>query len=398
MSQAPAHFKSTAPGAYEALLDEMDKLTIVERNGPRYQLRTPDIATMLGEMEQVSHLLEELAREKPTEDRSYGEARLPVTLRSEAKTFPMPSAWVRNYLRTTPGDLSILVGNQLSGICTLEKLRGVWELPQEEAVLEVKSASTTEEARNYVNGVRRKATDRRTRLIGVPSRSWQPDQVDLYAALAHDQGRLAIQGDAAGRTNLPTVRPFLIASPGQALVMAMRSVSVTRPLPKNALIAAVPVWSDDAVYFRFNHNQHENMPVRDSAEARSAILRASCGYGEELESIAGSSLTVGEALALPSQALKRLTPDLESFYDRIGIVGCLPPDQLQSLETVLLSLHDCAHDSGQEHELLPDNKVQSHHLMFAKWMGLIQVAPGGRRTAPEPDCEASSWIAKRLLD
>lgn len=382
MSQAAAHFKSTAPGAYEALLDEMDKLTILERNGPRYQLRTPDIATMLGEMEQVSHLLEELARETPTEDRSYGEARLPVTLKSEAKTFPMPSGWVRNYLRSTPGDLMVLVGNQLSGVCALEKLRGVWEVPQEDAVLEVKSASTTDEARNYVNGVRRKAADRKTRLIGVPSRSWHPDQVDLYAALAQDQGRLAVQGDAAGRTNLPTVRPFLIASPGQALVMAMRSVSANKPLPKNVLVAAVPNWSDDAVYFRFNHNQHENLPVRDSAEARTAILRASCGYGEELESIAGSSLAVGEALALPDQALERLTPDLESFYNRIGIVGCLPPDQMQAMETVLLSLHDCAHDSGQEHELLPANKLQNHHLLFAQWMGLIQVAPGGRWDVP----------------
>lgn len=377
MSQAPAHFKSTAPGAYEALLDEMDKLTILERNGPRYQLRTPDIATMLGEMEQISHLLEELARETPTEERSYGEARLPVTLKSESKTFPMPSGWVRNYLRSTPGDLMVLVGNQLSGVFAVEKLRGVWEVPQEEAVLEVKSASTTDEARNYLSGVRRRAADRKTRLIGVPSRSWQPDQVDLYAALAQDQGRLAVQGEAAGRVNLPTVRPFLIASPGQALVLAMRSVSTAKPLPKNAVVAAVPNWSDDAVYFRFNHNQHENLPVRDSAEARSAILRASCGYGEELESIAGATLTVAEALTLPEQALKRLTPDLGAFYSRIGVAGCLPPDQLRALENVLLSLHETPHDSGQEHELLPANELQAHHLLFAQWMGLIQVAPTG---------------------
>ncbi|HIV72931.1 MAG TPA: DUF3893 domain-containing protein [Candidatus Aquabacterium excrementipullorum] len=377
MSQAPAHFKSTAPGAYEALLDEMDKLTILERNGPRYQLRTPDIATMLGEMEQVSHLLEELARETPTEDRSYGEARLPVTLKSESKTFPMPSGWVRNYLGSTPGDLVVLVGNQLSGVCALEKLRGVWAVPQEDAVLEVRSASTTDEARNYVNGVRRKAADRKTRLIGVPSRSWQPDQMDLYAALAQDQGRLAMQGEAAGRLNLPTVRPFLIASPGQALALAMRSVSATKPLPKNAVVAAVPNWSDDAVYFRFNQIQHENLPVRDSAEARTAILRASCGYGEELESMAGSTLTVTEALALPGQALKRLAPDLQMFYTRIGISSCLPPEELQALETVLLSMHDTAHDSGQEHELLPAHKLQAHHLLFAQWMGLIQVAPTG---------------------
>lgn len=382
MSQAAAHFKSTAPGAYEALLDEMDKLTILERNGPRYQLRTPDIATMLGDMEQISHLLDELARETPTEDRSYGEARLPVTLKSEAKTFPMPSGWVRNYLRTAPGDLVVLVGNQLSGICVIEKLRNLWEVPQEDAAFEVKSVSTTEEARNYVTQVRRKAGTHKTRLIAIPSKSWQPDQLDTYVALAQDQGRLAVQGDAAGRVNLPTVRPILIASPGQALVLAMRSVSGTKPLPKSALVAAIPNWSDDAVYFRFNHNQHENMPVRDSAEARTAILKASCGYGEELESIAGSSLTVAEALALPAIAAKRLTPNLETFYLRTGVAGHLPSDQLQALETVLFSLHESQRDSGKEHELLPAHGLQAHHLLFAQWMGLIQVAPNGAWDVP----------------
>lgn len=382
MSQAAAHFKSTAPGAYEALLDEMDKLTILERNGPRYQLRTPDIATMLGEMEQISHLLDELARETPTEDRSYGEARLPVTLRSEAKTFPMPSGWVRNYLRTAPGDLVVLVGNQLSGICVIEKLRNLWEVPQEDAAFEVKSVSTTEEARNYVNQVRRKAGTHKTRLIAIPSKSWQPDQLDTYVALAQDQGRLAVQGDAAGRVNLPTVRPVLIASPGQALVLAMRSVSGTKSLPKSALVTAIPNWSDDAVYFRFNHNQHENLPVRDSAEARTAILKASCGFGEELESIAGSSLTVAEALALPTIAAKRLTPNLETFYLRTGVAGHLPPDQLQALETVLFSLHESPRDSGKEHELLPAHGLQAHHLLFAQWMGLIQVASNGAWDVP----------------
>ena len=93
--------------------------------------------------------------------------------------------------------------------------------------------------------------------------------------------------------------------------------------------------------------------------------------------MAGSTLTVTEALALPGQALKRLAPDLQMFYTRIGISSCLPPEELQALETVLLSMHDTAHDSGQEHELLPAHKLQAHHLLFAQWMGLIQVAPTG---------------------
>lgn len=373
VAYAPSHFKSTAPGAYEALLDEMEKLTILERNGSRYQLRTPDIATMLGDQEQVSHLLEELSRETPTEDRSHGEARLPVVYKTDAKTFPLPSAWVRNFLRSTPGDLVLLVGNQLSGISGLEKLRNTWEVSQEDAALEVlRNVSTSEDARNHFLGMRRKPFQNKTRLILIPPKGWQPDHVEAYAALAQDQGRLAIQGEAAGRSRLPTIRPVLLASPGQALTLARRITSSEKPLPKNVLVTPIPTWSDDAVYFRFNETQHENLPVRDSAAARAALLQASCGFGEELQSIAGYTLTVAEALDLPKEARKRLTPDLQTFYSRIGVLGCLD-GKLLALEAMLMSLHGCKRDQSKELDLALSHELDESHLLFATWMGLVNL-------------------------
>lgn len=383
VSEAPSHFKSTAPGAYEALLDEMDKLTILERNGARYQLRTPDIATMLGGQEQISHQLEELSRETPTEDRSHGEARLPVVQRSDEKTFPLPSAWVRNYLKSTPGDLVMLVGNQLSGICGLERLRNTWDFSQEDAALDVlRTASSAADARAQFLTMRRKPSVHKNRLILVPPKCWQPDHVDAYAALAQDQGRLALQGEAAGRGRLPTIRPILLASTGQALTIAQRVSSMSTGLPKNALVTPIPSWSDDAVYFRFNDTRHENLPVRDSAAARLAILTASCGFGEELEAIASSMLTVSDALALPEEARKRLAPDLATFYSRIGIAACLDTAKLRALESVLFDLHDRPRDENMEIELLEKSGLDLSHLLFASWMGLVSSGPDGAWKMP----------------
>ena len=205
---------------------------------------------MLGDKEQVAHLLNELARETPTEERSHGEARLSLTHRSDTKTFPMPSAWLRNFMRGSPGDLAVFIGNQLSGISVFERLRESWELPEDDATFEAKTVSGTEDARNYLNGVRRKATGGRVRLVGVLPRGWNPAQLDAYAALAQSFGRPAGQGDAAGRVKLPIVRPVLVAGPEQALALAMQASGEGKPLPKCVVIAAIPPWSDDALYFR----------------------------------------------------------------------------------------------------------------------------------------------------
>ncbi|MBQ0942290.1 DUF3893 domain-containing protein [Ideonella sp. 4Y16] len=379
---APEHFKTTAPGAYEALLDEMEKLTILERNGSRYQLRTPDIATMLGDKEQVSHHLNELARETPTEARSKGEARLSVTQRSDSKTFPMPSAWLRNYMRGNPTDLVIFVGNQVSGISVFEKLRDPWEISNDDATIEAKTFGVPEEARTFLNSARKKAGPARNRLVAVLARGWQIDQIETYSALAQSFGRAAGQSDGAGRPKLPTVRPVLIASPEQALVLAMRQSTQDRPLPKNTLIAAIPPWSDDAVHFRFNDTKHENLAIRDSAPARQALLQASCGFGDEIERLSPSSLTVEEAVRLPQEARQRLTPDLASFYARVGLPGSIDAPTRKALEDLLILMHGESRAESKEQEHLSSLNLQLGHFVFAQWMGLIQPSNDGTWEVP----------------
>ena len=360
----------------------MEKLTILERNGSRYQLRTPDIATMLGDKEQVSHHLNELARETPTEARSKGEARLSVTQRSDSKTFPMPSAWLRNYMRGNPTDLVIFVGNQVSGISVFEKLRDPWEISNDDATIEAKTFGVPEEARTFLNSARKKAGPARNRLVAVLARGWQIDQIETYSALAQSFGRAAGQSDGAGRPKLPTVRPVLVASPEQALVLAMRQSTQDSPLPKNTLIAAIPPWSDDAVYFRFNDTQHENLAIRDSAPARQALLQASCGFGDEIERLSPSSLTVEEAVRLPQEARQRLTPDLASFYARVGLPVSIDAPTRKALEDLLILMHGESRAESKEQEHLSSLNLQLGHFVFAQWMGLIQPSNDGTWEVP----------------
>ncbi|MBL8345252.1 MAG: DUF3893 domain-containing protein [Rubrivivax sp.] len=382
VAYAPEHFKTTAPGAYEALLDEMEKLTILERNGSRYQLRTPDIATMLGDHEQVAHHLNELARETPTEDRSRGEARLSVSHRTDVKTFPMPSAWVRNFLQSEHNDLVVFVGNQLSGIAMFDRLREPWDLPQDEATIEAKTFSGPEDARTWLNGHRKKPGAARTRLVAVLSRGWRLDQLDAYVALAQTFGRQTGQPEVAARGRLPTMRPMLVADPEQAFGLAARLSDQRRPVSKNLTVAAIPAWSDDAVYFRFDQPQHENVPIRDSAEARHALLTASCGLGDVLERICGAALTVDEALRQPDEARKRLAPDLLTFYAKIGWPASIDPATRSRLEDLLILMHGEGRAQSREDEHLEVLGLTPAHFLFAQWMGLVQQAADGTWEVP----------------
>lgn len=380
VAYAPEHFKTTAPGAYEALLDEMEKLTVLERNGSRFQLRTPDIATMLGDKDQVAHLLIELAREKPTDERSRGEARLLVRHKHDTKTFPAPSAWVRNYLQGDASELVVFVGNTLSGIATFDRLRETWDVGQEEATIEGRTFNNPDEARTWINKERKKPCAARSRLIVVVPRGWRLDQLDTYAGVAQTFGKQSGQSDSSLRVRPTTMRQLLVASPEQALALAERVADASKPLPRNVVVEPIPAWSDDAVYFRLD--RLENQAVRDSAEARLALLRASCGFGDELERICVAAITVEEALRQPEESRKRLASDLDSFYAKIGLPSRISEPTRARLEDLLLLMHGEMRGESKEFEHLDGLGLSSAHFLFAQWMGLIQPAVDGTWEVP----------------
>jgi hypothetical protein len=379
----PEHFRQTNGAAYEALVEEMEKLTVLERNGNRFRLRTPHIATMLGTRDRVLRKIEELATEKPTENRIPGESRLIIRQDRHEKVFPMPSAWVRSLLRGADTDLIVWVGNQLSGLYTIDKIQKEWELGQD-AVYEVKVFSSPDNARTHLQRARRLTDHAPTRrLVALPPRSWRSADVNGYAVLAGSLSSKAASPDPTQRQRLATIRLALIASPDLAWELAQHLFgpnSTGSPPPKGWRIEPVPIWGDDAVYYRFEQNQ--NVSVRDSGPARQALLNATCGFGGELDRLCTGGLSVESALKCEEEAQRLLAPNVATFYGNVGLPQAFVPTNLREIEQLLLLIDgERRSDDGVE-EAIRTSSVGKAEFEFFQWMGLLQVQPDGTWHVP----------------
>lgn len=378
----PEHFQQTNGAAYEALLEEMEKLTVLERNGNRFRLRTPHIATMLGTRDRVLRKIEELASEKPTENRIPGESRLIIRQGRDEKVFPMPSAWVRSLLRGADTDLIVWVGNQLSGLYTIDKLQKEWELGQD-AVYEVKLFSSPDNARTHLQRARRLTDNAPTRrLVALPPRSWRSAEVDGYAVLAGSLSNKAASPDPTQRQRLATIRLALIASPDLAWELAQRlyGPQSTSSPPKGWRIEPVPIWGDDAVYYRFE--QKQNVSLRDSGPARQALLDATCGFGGELDRLCTGGLSVELALKSAEEAQRHLAPSLAAFYANVGLPQAFAPADLREIEQLLLLIDGERRSEDGVEEAIRTSIVGKAEFEFFQWMGLLQVRSDGTWHVP----------------
>lgn len=378
----PEHFQQTNGAAYEALLEEMEKLTVLERNGNRFRLRTPHIATMLGTRDRVLRKIEELASEKPTENRIPGESRLIIRQDRDEKVFPMPSAWVRSLLRGTDTDLIVWVGNQLSGLYNIDKIQKEWGLGQD-AVYEVKLFSGPDNARTHLQRARRLTDNAPTRrLVALPPRSWRSTEVDGYAVLAGSLSSKAASPEPTQRQRLATIRLALIASPDLAWELAQRlyGPQSTSSPPKGWRIEPVPIWGDDAVYYRFEQNQ--NVSVRDSGPARQALLDATCGFGGELDRLCTSGLSVELALKSAEEAQHHLAPNLTTFYSNVGLPQAFTAADLKEIEQLLLLIDGERRSDDSVEEAIRTSSVSKAEFEFFQWMGLLQVQSDGTWHVP----------------
>lgn len=381
----PEHFLNTSGAAYEALLEEMEKLTVLERSGNRFQLRTPHIATMLGTRERVSRLIEELAGDKPTESRIPGESRLIIRQDRDEKVFPMPSAWVRSMLRGSDGDLVVLVGNQLSGLYNIEKLPKEWDLGQD-AVYEVKLFSSPDNARIHLQRARRLTDNAPTRrLVALPPRSWRTAEVESYAALAGSLSNKPTAADPNQRQRLASIRLALIASPDLAWELAQRiypAGTQVAQVTKGWRIEPVPVWSDDAVFFRLD--QKQNTTVRDSTPAREALIDATCGFGSELDRLCTAGASIESALKAAEEERNSLASNRATFYAKVGMPQAFSEEDLRETEQLLALIDgECRADDGVE-ETIRTSKVTKAQFEYFQWMGLLQVRSNGRWKVPTP--------------
>jgi hypothetical protein len=374
----PNHFSKTGEGAFPALLDEMEKLTVIDRKGGRFQLRTPHIATMMGSRDDVDHKIDELGRETAPGNRIPGETR-PFLIRgngNERTAFPMPSGWVRQLLHEEERNLTILVGNHLSGLAEIEGLKQSWTIGRD-AQFESKFFSNIDNARPYINSVRRLTANEPTnRIVAVPSRAWNKSQIGDYAAFANSLARPLLTLDQRQRAT--NVRLVLIANPQQAweLAQLVHAAGIKRGWG----VEAVPPWNDDAVYYRLK--QVENQALPDHPDACAHILEGTLGFGREISKLLRAGLTFEGIAQARDELVRRIASNRTAFYDAIGWPGSLDATDIRHAEELLALLDGEKRSESAAISLAADCGVSPPLLTFLRWMGLLQDAGDGTWRVP----------------
>lgn len=392
----PNYFSKTGEGAFPALLEEMEKLTVIDRKGGRYQLRTPRIATMMGSKDDIDHKIEELRRETAPANRIPGETR-PLLTRGNVNdwvVFPMSSGWVRQLLHEEERDLVILVGNHLSGLVEIENIKQPFFLGRD-AQYEIKFFSNIDNARPYLNAMRRaNETERPNRIVAVPSRAWHCTklQIEEFAAFARNLARPLIGLPAEQRQRATNVRLMLVANPQQAWELAKMVTVESRELSEgvpngsfkhsklNWRVEAVPAWNDDAVYYRLK--QLENQTLPDNPKVCAEVLEATMGFGSELAKMLRASTRREGVAEAKNEIRRRLAVSRETFYSAIGWSPTIDAQQTRAAE-VLLSLLD---GEKRSEEVIvgwaKDCNVSPAMVIYVRWMGLLQDGDGGTWRVP----------------
>lgn len=363
------HFKHTGAGVYEALLDEMKKLNVIERLGTRYVLRNPNIAMMMGDRDRVSTQIEELAKEPSEESRNHGERRIYMDCGSTHLPFPFPVAWVRRYLSdTSDGELLVITGNELSGVADLIRPAGKeqWSVGQE-GVFTMLPGSGPMAANDYVTKNRRPAADSRSqRFVAVRPISWAVSQIPEFVA-------------AAGKAAKHGIRFLLLGTPERALELshAIDSGSATMEEGKWRVVH-VPEWTNDALFFHL----HENVEVSENSAALSALRTATCGYTREVLGLCNNRLSVAAAMKLPDERREALAPNRSEFYRKIGMPPAIPASRLDAAEQFLAAVSGMKRQSEDVNEWREMLAITDGEMLFLQWMGLLQEGDAGTWHVP----------------
>lgn len=385
----PNYFSKTGEGAFPALLEEMEKLTVIDRKGGRYQLRTPHIATMMGSKEDVEHKIEELRRETAPSKRIPGETR-PLLSRvngNDSLLFPMSSGWVRQLLHEEERNLVVLVGNHLSGIVELENVKQPCKLGHD-ALFETKFFANIDSAKPFVNAMRRSNTDgdRPNRIVAVSSRAWNLSQMGDYASFASSMSRPLLSPDQRQRAT--NVRLMLLANPQQAWELAQMVqkgvqadvLGAARPVSPNWRVQAVPAWNDDAVYYRLK--QLENQALPDQPDVCAEVLETTMGFGSELAKLLRSSTTREGVKEAKDEIRRRVAPTRTGFYAAIGWPSSIDAKLTKLTEDLLIMLDG---EKRSDEDLMSWTQELGVHpaiVTYVRWMGLLQEGDGGTWRVP----------------
>lgn len=367
----PRHFSDASSGVYEALVDEMTKLNILERIQGRYVLRNPNIAMMIGDRDTIEGQIQSLAQDEPESSRNQGDRRIEMVRNHGKKIFPMPVSWIGNHLpkltapETQDSDMLILTGNALSGIMELmQNDPDVWGLRDAAYVIapSVKASalySSINRSRHSPNG------EKRPTIMAVRSSAWKVQDIGDFVAVASKLAKLQ-------------VRLVLLAHPERALEIAEAIEAGTISPPGSQAgaltwrVVPIPAWSLDAIFYLVQ----EKSAVSESRAALEAIQEASCGFNEQVLRSCPNNLTLTMALKAPEEARKTWWKDLDAFYRATGIPLSLTGARRHAIGSFLSMIDGVKRDAQSEiDEIMNLYGITKPTMDFLNWMGLMQEGP-----------------------
>jgi hypothetical protein len=375
----PRHFSDASSGVYEALVDEMTKLNILERIQSRYVLRNPNIAMMIGDRDTIEGQIKSLAQDEPESSRNQGDRRIEMSKNHGKKIFPMPVSWIANHMpkltssETQDSELLILTGNALSGIMDLSHIdQDIWALQHGTYVIAPNIKANV--LFSHVNRARHSASvEKRPTIMAIRSSAWQVQDIPEYVATASKLSKLQ-------------VRLVLLAQPERALEIAdaIEAGKISLPASQASTptwrIVPIPAWSLDAIFY---HVQ-EKSAVSESREALEAIREASCGFSEQVMAICQNNLTHNAAMKAPAVARTTIGKDLDAFYRATGIPLAVSAVRLQAIGSFLAMIDGVKRDAQSElDEVMDLYGISNPTMNFLNWMGLMQEGPDHTWVVPK---------------
>ena len=351
------HFKNTGIGVYEALLDEMRKLNIIDRNKTRYVLRNPGIAMMMGNHEAILAQITDLAKLPPEDTRNQGDSR--INLRQEdnlqSPLFPYPVGWIRRQMETADGELLIVTGNKASGIDTLSNLgRKDWKLGNHGLICNMLGSGPA--IANDLISKQRRMSSQMPRIVALRQHTWQIRQLEELASIAAKARKVGI-------------RLVLVAPPEDALDIAWQiDAKKLKPNGDGWSIAPIPSWTPDAVFFGLS----ENIKVAEKPEAINAILEATCGFGNDIDRLCRKHVSIDVAMNEPKRVRSDYAASLKTFYDHIGIPETFTAERRNAIELFLPMVDGLQRNAAEVGDYMSETGVTQGEMEFLQWMGLLQ--------------------------
>ncbi len=344
---APRYFADLPSHALDCLIDELRELSIIDIEEDRYVLTYPGIPAALGGLSKIEAALQDADKLDDKRKKARGELR-----HSTGDTIsPLPSMLAYSLSKPGAAGVTILVGNQLTGIESIPRMRADQLGLRSGCSIQPLAAGTQISAERYRTtnlAARQKATTEsrsNNSFLAVGPTQWSLKNLMTLAGLDKEM--------RAANAGL-----MLIASPQQAAEIA--ALVVQGQVPPEIRIANVEPWSPLALELHLEATGQ----FTDINSIVGPILAATGGMGELIQ-----------------RALKDWPRDLtgstaEDIRARLG----LPSTMSESLKKMgidpeyaeLLMAIDRVEIGDEERVLEGVSKVSRiGSVKFLQWMGLI---------------------------